>query len=99
MVKKKSLKSARNQKEAVEYIESHGLTGEDFEGLEEVKFDIATQKGRVVSIRFPPEVAEQLSKIATKKGLGFSTMVRMWVMERLENEQRPELKVSTGGRK
>lgn len=96
---KKSLKSTKNQKAAIEYIENHGLTTEDLEGLEEVKFEIAPQMGRVVSIRFPPDVAEQLSRIASRKGLGFSTMVRMWVMERLENEQHPVLEASTGRRK
>jgi predicted DNA binding CopG/RHH family protein len=37
-----------------------------------------------ISLRLEPAVIEQLKKVARTKGVGYQTMIRMWVMERLE---------------
>ena len=41
-------------------------------------------------LRLDPENIVQLRKLATKRYLQVGTMVRMWIMERLEKELRIE---------
>ena len=41
-------------------------------------------------LRLDPENIVQLRKLATKRYLQVGTMVRMWIMERLEKELRFE---------
>lgn len=42
--------------------------------------------GAVVSIRLSPAHAEQLRAIASGRGVGYTTLVRAWVEERLLND-------------
>ena len=37
-----------------------------------------------ISLRLEPAVIERLKKVAQSKGIGYQTMIRMWVMERLD---------------
>jgi predicted DNA binding CopG/RHH family protein len=39
-----------------------------------------------ISLRLDPEVIEQLKTVAARKGIGYQTLIRMWVMERLGQE-------------
>jgi predicted DNA binding CopG/RHH family protein len=39
-----------------------------------------------ISLRLDPEVIIQLKTIAARKGIGYQTLIRMWVMERLSQE-------------
>ena len=38
------------------------------------------------SLRLDPDVISDLKKIAGQKGMGYQTLIRMWVMERLTSE-------------
>jgi predicted DNA binding CopG/RHH family protein len=49
-----------------------------------VTFVDARPTKQQISLRLEPAVIEQLKKIARTKGVGYQTMIRMWVMERLE---------------
>ena len=39
-----------------------------------------------ISLRLDPTIIEHLKQIATTKGMGYQTLLRMWVMERLKTE-------------
>lgn len=39
-----------------------------------------------VAIRFEPDTVKELRTIAQCKGVGYQTLIRMWVMERLSQE-------------
>lgn len=39
-----------------------------------------------ISMRMDPQVVGRLKRVASKKGVGYQTLVRMWVHERLEQE-------------
>lgn len=39
-----------------------------------------------ISMRMDPDVVGKLKRVAGKKGVGYQTLVRMWVHERLEEE-------------
>jgi hypothetical protein len=43
-----------------------------------------------MSIRLPARALDGLRKEATRKGIGHTTLARMWIMERLEAEERHE---------
>ena len=41
-----------------------------------------------ISLRMEPSVIEELKAIARTKGIGYQTLIRMWVMERLAQERK-----------
>lgn len=43
---------------------------------------------RLVALRLEQETLEALQKIAAKKGLNYSTLMRMWITERLSEERK-----------
>ena len=47
-----------------------------------------TNKAINLTIRFDEQALEELRKIAVEKGMGVTTLVRMWVLERLHTEKR-----------
>jgi predicted DNA binding CopG/RHH family protein len=40
-----------------------------------------------ISLRLDPEAIDKLKAIARRKGIGYQTLIRMWVMERLIQER------------
>jgi hypothetical protein len=64
----------------------HDLT--DFEhGLEEVSEPVFVRtKGASVSIELRPAEAQQLKKIARSRGVGETTILRRWILERLHEQ-------------
>ncbi len=40
-----------------------------------------------LTIRFDEQALEELRKLASTKGMGVTTLVRMWVLERLQQEK------------
>lgn len=46
----------------------------------------------VLVIRLPKEVIDKLREIATSKGLNLSTLARMWLMEKLQENMRGKIK-------
>ena len=40
-----------------------------------------------LTIRFDGQALEELRKLASTKGMGVTTLVRMWVLERLHQEK------------
>ena len=45
--------------------------------------DLVFRKERVVTVRLDDSTVSELKKVADQKGLGVSSLVRMWVRERL----------------
>ena len=45
--------------------------------------DLVFRKERVLTLRLDEPTLDELKQIANSKGLGMSTLVRMWVKERL----------------
>ena len=48
--------------------------------------DLVFKKERVLTLRLDEPTLGELKKIANHKGLGMSTLVRMWVKEKLAND-------------
>lgn len=46
----------------------------------------STNKAINLTIRFDEQTLEELRKLAREKGMGVTTLVRMWALERLHKE-------------
>lgn len=76
----------KSYQEEAEFWDTHDLSELEDE-LELVKEEVFVRpKKQVVSIRLDRRMVEALKALAVRKGLGYSTLVRMWVMERLRKE-------------
>ena len=82
----------KSDKEAAEFWDTHSLT--DFtEDLRPAKNVVFIKPDRqVVSLRLDRKLVKVLKHYARQKGIGYSTLLRMWVMERLDQATRPHSK-------
>jgi len=76
----------KSDEEVAEFWDTHSLT--DFEDeLEEAKDVVFVRPHRqVVSIRLDRKYVQILKTLATERGIGYSPLVRMWVIERIKKE-------------
>jgi len=87
MVKTKvKIPAFKSHKEEAEWGDTHDVT--EIEGLELVEEGVFFKpKKQVVSIRLERRLVEQLKRIAQEKGIDHTTLVRMWVIEKLREHQ------------
>ncbi len=59
-----------------------------FDAMREVKGFLrdTRPKKKAISIRVDEPALAQLKKVAAKKGLGYQTLMRQWVLEKLKKE-------------
>jgi predicted DNA binding CopG/RHH family protein len=77
-----------SDQEETEFWDTHDST----EFLDDTQpVDVTFVDGRPakkqISLRLDPEAIDKLKAIAQRKGVGYQTLIRMWVMERLAQEQ------------
>ncbi|NCO65117.1 MAG: hypothetical protein COW32_07160 [Candidatus Aquicultor secundus] len=79
----------KNEEEEREFWKTHSVT-EFLDDMEDVTDEIIVTrpKKRLLSFRIDDEVIERLQKLAQRKGIGYQTLMRVWVIERLEEEER-----------
>jgi len=58
----------------------------EFKGVYNVNFP--KPRKRLVSMRLDEKQIQSLKKIAEHKGIGYLTMIRMWITERIHKEHR-----------
>lgn len=46
--------------------------------------DLKLKKDRVVTLRFNESVLSELKEVADQKGIGVSSLIRMWVLEQMK---------------
>lgn len=95
----KSLKECKSPGEERTYVADGRLSENDWSGMEDVELLTGASRGEVVSMRFDSGVTRQLRSLAKRQGVAHTTLVREWVLERLDSELKPHLKVKSGGRK
>ncbi len=81
------LPNFKNEQEESEFWDTHDST--DFLAETEpvdVIFVDARPTKKQISLRLEPVVIDQIKVIANDKGIGYQTMIRLWVMERLRSE-------------
>ena len=79
-------KFASVQEEAL-FWDTHNSTEflDDTESAD-VAFVDARPAKKLITLRLDPGAIKRLKEIAQRKGLGYQTLMRMWVMERLTQE-------------
>ena len=77
---------ATEQDEA-EFWATHDATEflDETEAVDVIFVDARPPK-KQISLRLDSETIESLKAVATRKGVGYQTLIRMWVMERLTQE-------------
>ena len=80
--------------EEAQFWESHDT--EDFaDEREEIEVKVARPLKMTYTIRLAPETVERLREIASEKGVGPTTLTRMWILEKLKEVEGTGLTPST----
>jgi hypothetical protein len=75
----------KSREEEAEFWDTHDTT--EFEDeFEEVEVRVAKPLVHVLTVRLDAKTITRLAEHGRKKGLGPSTLARMWLLERLEQE-------------
>jgi len=78
----------KSYKEEAQWWDTHDVT--EIEGLEAIKGEVFIRpKKQIVSIRLERQLVDLLKHIARKRGIGHTTLVRMWVIEKLRESGEP----------
>jgi hypothetical protein len=75
----------RSREEEAEFWDTHDVTGY-LEELRPVRVSFAPNLSSGMTVRLNPADLEVLGRIAAERGIGPSTLERMWIKERLRNE-------------
>ena len=76
----------KTEAEEAEFWQKHSPL--EFEGeLKEVEnIHFPSPKRSIVAIKMNDQMVKTLKDISGRKGIGFSSLIRMWVLERLKTE-------------
>lgn len=76
----------KTDKEIAEFWDTHSLA--DFEEELRLAKDIVFVKPerQVISLRLDRKIVKSLKSLAAKKGMGYSPLLRMWILERFYQE-------------
>ena len=88
MKQKSRIPAFKSREEEAQWWETHSVADymDEFE-IVEAKF--AKNLSHGLTIRLDPETITKLRLLAKKKGIGATTLIRMWILEDLERlEQR-----------
>ncbi len=76
----------KSYEEEAEFWDTHSTT--EFEGeFVEVKIEVARPLIHTLAVRMDAKTIDRLAAVGRKKGIGPSTLARMWLLERLDQEQ------------
>jgi len=78
-----------NDQEEAEFWNNHDATDylDEFQPVEMTFRDSRPPK-KQISLRLDTETIDSLKNVARKKGIGYQTLIRMWVVERLAHEHQ-----------
>ncbi len=90
-VKRKGLPRFASAKEEARFWQVHSPL--DYRGtFREELAGPSAQLATVLAVRFDRETARLLRKVARAKGIGATTLLRLWTIERLKEELAPARK-------
>jgi predicted DNA binding CopG/RHH family protein len=77
-----------SREEEAEWFDTHDLGDylDDFEVLDRQDVRVAKQLSENITVRLTPELLNRLRNEAERKGVGPSTLARMWIMEHLHDQ-------------
>lgn len=80
----------KSDEEAAEFWNNHSLADyeEELEPADDVVF--VRPERQVISLRLDKKIVRTLKAYAMKKGIGYSPLLRMWILERFYKEIHPK---------
>jgi len=82
--KPKKIPRFKSREEEARFWDTHSPL--DYGKWEEVELKVARPLGHILAVRMDAQTIDRLAAIGRKKGIGPSTLARMWLLERLERE-------------
>jgi hypothetical protein len=77
-----------SREEEAKFWDTHSLA-DYVEQLAPVEAEFAQSLSEGITVRFDPKTLSELRVQARTKGVGPTTLIRMWVMERLQTTSNP----------
>ncbi|MGH2542135.1 MAG: CopG family antitoxin [Ardenticatenaceae bacterium] len=76
-----------NEAQEAAFWDTHDATEflDETEPVDVTFVDARPSKGEI-SLRLDPDVMDRLQAVAEREGVGYRTLIRLWVMERLGQE-------------
>ena len=84
----KTIPKFKSEREEAKFWGSHSITEFEDELTEVKNVRFPKPHKRLISLRVDDHMIISLKKAAAKKGLGYLTLIRMWIAERLTRESR-----------
>ncbi len=85
--KKSPIPRFKNREEEAKFWDTHSVA-DYWDEFRPVQVRFAKNLSQVLPVRFDAETLDRLRRVAHKKGIGPTTLVRMWVMERLGGSRK-----------
>ena len=76
----------KSEREEARFWKNHSITEFEDDLVEAKNINFPKPRKRLISLRIDDAVISALKKSASKKGIGYLTLIRMWIMERLSKE-------------
>ena len=81
--RKSRIPTFANREEEAAFWDSHDVS-DYWDELQPVKLKVAKSLSKGITIRFDAETLEKLRQRAHEKGIGPTTLARMWILEHLQ---------------
>ncbi len=87
-MRKSKIHKFKSYEEEAKFWDTHDTT-EFLDELREVKnIKFPKLRKKLISVRMDDSQIKPLKEIASAKGIGYLTLIRMWIAERLSKERR-----------
>ena len=82
----KNIPKFKSEREEVKFWKNHSITEFEDDLVETKNVRFPKPRKRLISLRIDDTTVSALKKSASKKGVGYLTLIRIWIMERLSKE-------------
>ncbi len=83
----KRIPKFKTDEAAAKFWESHSFQ-EYYGDTKEAEIKFARRPKKTVAVRLDPDDIKSVAKIAERKGLSYTSLLRMWIKEHLEKEEQ-----------
>ncbi len=86
-----------SREEEAEFWDTHDITDflDELKVIDRKDVRVAPNLSENLNIRLTPEILDQLRNQAEQKGIGPSTLARMWILERLQQTEERQTRTSS----
>jgi len=84
--KPKKIPRFKSREEEADFWDTHSPL--EYGEWEEVELKVARPLNHILAVRMDAKTIDRLAAVGRKKGIGPSTLARMWLLERLDKERK-----------